>query len=300
MTADNKPTIPDRLGRLSDAVANKVLTPSVVNGAPLPQATLASNSTALVDDSPRWYTEEVRTLVEEAMERFASERPTASDAWLAPRLHYTLRLTRSEATDSGLWNFIALRVAPDFVRWRWGQEKNGRMVVRQAARFSGRWDIQCFSRLWWAAELFRDGEDYRPVSAACGNQDVLNTALRLDMNHHRPSAQALVELLDKGIVRTGRDVNGLVKAAGAAGSTLVYEVIAPDEPRDYEALQQWIESVESDPVWNPNTLPQGPVDGSVPFRSVQQLTNWFEKLFETAPIRGSETEDTAEPESVSP
>ncbi|MFD3310955.1 DUF6339 family protein [Streptomyces sp. NPDC058694] len=294
MTEDSKFDIPETLGRLSDSVASKVLTPSVVNGSPLPQTTLISNSTAPPDDSARWNAEEVRALAEEAMERFAKERPTASDAWLAPRLHYTLRLTRAEATDSGLWNFIALRVAPDYVRWRWGQEKDGRAVVGQAARFSGRWDIQCFSRLWWAAELFRDGEDYRPVVAASSNQDVLNTALRLDMNHHRPSAQALVELLEKGTVRTGRDVNGLVKAAGAAGSTLIYEVIAPDEPRDYDALQQWIDAAESDPVWNPNSLPQGPVDGSVPFRSVQRLAEWFENLFETAPVRGKGTEEATD------
>ncbi|MFJ3229507.1 DUF6339 family protein [Streptomyces sp. NPDC086787] len=292
--------VPEKMGRIPDSVANKVLTPSVVNGAPLPQATLISNSVDPLDDSPRWSTDELRSLVDEAMERFASERPTVSDAWLAPRLHYTLRLTRAEAADSSLWNFIALRVAPDYVRWRWGQEKNGRVAVGQAARFSGRWDIQCFSRLWWAAELFRDGEDYRPVVTACSNQDVLNTALRLDMNNHRPTAQALIELLEKGMVRTGRDVNGLVKAAGSAGSTLVYEVIAPDEPRDYEALRQWIESVESDPVWNPTSLPQGPVDGSVPFRSVQRLTDWFERLFETAPVRGKEPGEEDDERSISP
>lgn len=300
MTTGNKFEILERLGRIPDSVAAKVLTPSVVNGAPLPQTILTSNSTEPIDDSPRWNAHELRALLEEAKGRFMSERPTASDAWLAPRLHYTLRMTRAEATDSGVWNFIALRVAPDYVRWRWGQDKDGRAAVGQAARFSGRWDIQCFSRLWWAAELFRDGEDYRPVVTACSNQDVLNTALRLDMNHHRPTAQALVELLEKGTIRTGRDVNGLVKAAGAAGSTLVYEVIANDEPRDYEALQQWIESVESDPVWNPNTLPQGPVDGSVPHRSVQRLTKWFEQLFETAPIRGKEVGEETERKAVSP
>ncbi|GAA3303438.1 hypothetical protein GCM10020295_52020 [Streptomyces cinereospinus] len=269
-------------------MAAKVLTPGVVTGAPLPQAVLTSNSTAPLDNSSRWNAEEVRALLDEAMERFETERPTASDAWLAPRFHYTLRMTRAEATDTGIWNFIALRVAPDFVRWRWGHEKDGRMVVGQAARFSGRWDIQCFSRLWWAAELFRDGEDYRPVVVACGNQDVLNTALRLDMTNHRPTAQAFVKLLEKGTIRTGREVNGLVKAAATAGSTLVYEVVAPDEPRDYEALRQWIETVDSDPLWNPHNLPQGPVDGSVPLGSVQRLTEWFEHLFETAPVRGRE------------
>ncbi|MFK8847572.1 DUF6339 family protein [Streptomyces sp. Ac-502] len=287
----SSPEVPDKLGRLSDSVANKVLTPSVVKGAPLPQAVLANGTEDVFDDSPRWDTAELRSLFDEVLERFEGQRPTLSDAWLAPRLHSTLRMTRAEATESGMWNFIALRVAPDYIRWRWGRVESGRMVVGQAARFSGRWDIQGVSRLWWAAELFRNSDNYEPVVVSCANQDVLNTALRLEMNNHRPSAQALVRLLKKGVVRTGRDVNGLVKAAGAAGSTLVYEALAPDEPRDHEAVREWIHAAETDLLWSPSSLPEGPRDGDVPDRSTEKLTTWFERLFATAPVRGKKASD---------
>ncbi|UNO44018.1 hypothetical protein KGS77_18465 [Streptomyces sp. MST-110588] len=269
----------------------------MVRGAPLPQAALINGSVDAFDESPRWKVEELRALLDEVLERFEGERPTASDAWLAPRLHSTVRLFRAEAADSALWNFIALRVGPDYVRWRWGKKsQGGRTVVGQAARFSGRWDIQAFSRLWWAAELFRDGDEYAPVVVACGNQDVLNTALRLDMNHHRPSAQALVRLLETEVVRTGRDVNGLVKAAGAAGSTLVYEALAADEPRDHEAVRAWIDAVESDLLWSPGGLPRGPADGKAPNHSVEKLTEWFANLFATAPVRGRELGESDEEE----
>ncbi|MET9292722.1 DUF6339 family protein [Streptomyces sp. NPDC003077] len=277
--------VPERLGKLSDSVANKVLTPSVMKGAALPQSTLVNGSTAAPDESSRWHTTELRALIEEAMERFAGERTTLSDSWLAPRLHSTLRLTRVEATETALWNFISLRVGPDYVRWRWGREKDGAVVVGQSARFSGRWDIQAFSRLWWAAELFRDGDNYEPVLTACANQDVMNTALRLEMMRHRPAAQAVVKLLDNQVINTGRDVNGLLKAAGAAGSTLVYEALAPDEPRDHEALRNWIAAAESDALWSAG-MPQGPSDGRVPPRSVRRLAEQFEELFATAPVRG--------------
>lgn len=295
MTTERKPELPEILGRISDSVATKVLTPGVVNdGAPLPHTLLIKNSDSPIDGSPRWNASDLRHLLEDTMERFHGKRPTFSDSWLAPRLHYTLRLTRAEATDSGLWNFIALRVAPDFVRWRWGREREGRIAVGQVARFSGRWDIQCFSRLWWAAELFRDGEDYRPAAKACSNQDILNTVIRLDMINHRPTAQALIELLDGDLIRTGRDVNGLAAVANAAGSTLVYEAIGPDEPRDYEALQDWIRAIATDPTYSQNQLPQGPVDGSVPYRSVERLTEWFRVLFETAPVRGKTVKEEEE------
>ncbi|MFJ2675219.1 DUF6339 family protein [Streptomyces sp. NPDC087525] len=233
----------------------------------------------------RWEAGPVRELLTETMQRFAEVAPTTSDAWLAPRLHYILRLTKAEASDTGLWNFLGLCLAPDFVRWRWGRGENGR-EVGQAARFSGRWDIQCFSRLWWAAELFRDGKNYGPVELACGNQDILNTVMRQEMIQHRPAAQALLRLQYRTVVRTGRDVNAAASVANAAAATLVYEALAPDELQDSEALRQWIAAAGDAPEIQYDTLPQGPSDGSVPHRSAETLTAWFEKLFADAPVRG--------------
>ncbi|MFJ7255407.1 DUF6339 family protein [Streptomyces sp. NPDC098085] len=240
-----------------------------------------------IDDSKRWDAGPLRELFAEAMRRFAEAVPTASDAWLAPRLHCTLRLTRAEASDTSLWNFIGLCLAPDFVQWRWGRGESGR-EVGQAARFSGRWDIQCFSRLWWAAELFRDGKNYGPVELACGNQDILNTVLRTEIIQHRPTAQALLRLQFRNVIRTGRDVNAAVSVANAAGVTLVYEALAPDELQDADALQDWILAAGEGPEIQYDTLPQGPCDGSVPNGSAETLTACFETLFADAPVRGKD------------
>ncbi|MER5482756.1 DUF6339 family protein [Streptomyces sp. NPDC002812] len=287
--------IPDnRLGRLSDIAAAKVLSRAVVEeGAAIPQARLREQVEYWFPDERRWSSTELTALLEHATDRFAGERATAMDAWLAPRLHSTLRLTRAEATDNQLWNHLGLQVGPALVRARWGKPNgNERLKVGQAARFSGRWDIQCFSRLWWMAELFRDGDDYSPVVSAAGNQDVINTALRQDMMNHRPAAQALIRLAEKGVVRTGRDINGLVKAARLAGSTVIYEVIAPDAPtdRDHDALRAWIQS-KTDTYWELEKLAPGPLDGRVDEASVQRLAQWFEELFRTAPVRGKELDD---------
>ncbi|WP_353942806.1 DUF6339 family protein [Streptomyces sp. HUAS MG91] len=277
---------PDKIGRISDSVANKAVTRNLLDGGPLPIEMLVRGSTETTDESPRWEAAELRGLLEEAMSRFRDDKPSASDAWLAPRLHYTLRLTRAEAVDTTLWNFIALRVAPDFVRWRWGKVKDGRLVVSQAARFSGPWYKQSFSLLWWAAEIFRDGEDYRPVESACRNQDVLNTALRLNICHHRPTAQAMVELIEDGTIRTGRELNGLVRAVTTADSTLVYERLGPDQPRDHSIHQEWVETGHLDSVYDPERIPTGPMDGSVPYRSVEELSKLYKELFKGAHVRG--------------
>ncbi|WP_329387280.1 DUF6339 family protein [Streptomyces sp. NBC_01716] len=277
---------PSRIGRLPDLVAARAITPGVLQGyEKLSFASFKEKVEDPVDNTARWDTEPVRELLVEARRRFADSAPTASDAWLAPRLHYTLRLTRSEASDSGSWNFLALCVAPEFVHWRWAGGKNGK-GVGQAARFAGRWDLQCFSRLWWAAELFRDGSNYGPVEVACGNQDILNTVLRQEMIQHRPAAQALLRLQRGRVVRTGRDVNAAASAANAAAATLVYEAMAPDELQDSDALREWVLAAGDDASIQYETLPQGPGDGSVPHRSAEILAEWFEKLFKDAPVRG--------------
>lgn len=285
MSAVEDLLIPEKIGRLPDSVAARAITPRVLQGfETLSISSFKEKIEDPVDDTARWDAGPVRELLVEARQRFGGASPTAGDAWLAPRLHYTLRLTRAEASDTSVWNFLALCLAPDFVQWRWGRGESGR-EVGQAARFSGRWDLQCFSRLWWAAELFRDGRNYGPAELACTNQDILNTVMRQEMTQHRPAAQALLRL-HRGTARTGRDVNAAAAVANAAGATLVYEAMAPDELQDAEALQEWIRAAGADPAVQYDTLPQGPNDGSVPSRSADILTTWFEKLFADAPVRG--------------
>ncbi|MBB4901067.1 hypothetical protein FHS37_005147 [Streptomyces griseostramineus] len=248
---------------------------------------LAKVAEPLPEDDARWWVEPIRSLVEDAMFEFRNER-TKADAWLAPRLHATLRLTRREAADKRLWNHLALAVAPDYVVWRHLSESAQRVA---AERFRGPSDRQCFSRLWWAAEIFRNGPDYGPVETACGNQDLIHTVLRLGLLDHRPTAQAVVRLLQDGKITTGREVNGLSVAINAAGATLIYDVLAPDEPRDPARLRDWIAEAETAPPVSRHDLPEGPDEDPVPEESLAALTDYFADLFETAPVRGRKSED---------
>ncbi|WP_431036340.1 DUF6339 family protein [Streptomyces sp. P6-2-1] len=274
-----------RLGRLPDAVAARVVTPAVLRGLePVPSAMLLGRAEPVGDGGARWAAEPVAELLKEAEARFGGRRPTESDAWLAPRLHWTLRLTRAEAADSGLWNFLALCLRPEYVLWRWGGKDGS---VGQIARFTGPWATQALSRLWWAAELFRDGDNYAPVELACSDQDILNTTLRFRMIQHRPAAQALLRLRARGTVGTGRDTNAAVKAANAA-TMLVNEALAPDEPPDSEAYAEWLEEAGEGVVRYDNVLPRGPRDGRVRDASVEALTDWFGELFAYAAVRGKE------------
>ncbi|WP_127360890.1 DUF6339 family protein [Actinacidiphila soli] len=294
--------IPDRLAHLPGAAASKHLTRGVLTGQEQPpRVALLRASAPIADQSARWECAPLRELLEEAMRRFADSRSRA-DAWLAPRLHATLRMSRNEAADPAIWNFLALVAAPDYVIWRHrspAEARNGEPGSVSPVRFTGPHYNQAFARLWWAAELFRNGENYRPAEIACGNQDVLNTALRLDAIDHRPTALAMVRVLEglsaSGASRLGDRVNALCSAVNAAGSTLMYDVIAADELPDQDGLRDWIEGADSAPAVPWDRLPDGPDDGTAPRDSVETLTRLFDKFQAEAPLRIRKWQPADEP-----
>ncbi|MEV6231038.1 DUF6339 family protein [Saccharopolyspora shandongensis] len=278
------------LGSLPGTEVSKHLTAELLAGQTYPPPEAIDAVVTWLSDHERHQADELRALIEETMERFSGAR-TASDAWLAPRLHASLRLTRREAADAGIWNYLALRLAPDYVLWRFPPRKAKETSEDQvnAARFVGQYHTQSFARLWWAAELFRDGPNYRPVEIFCGNQDMLGTTLRLDIALHRATAQALTQLLARGIVHTGREVNALAKAVNAAGTTLLFEALAETAPSDAGAYRDWVDRVGVHIPYE--RLPEGPPDGSVPPESIERLLALFETLFKEAPVRGKDNSD---------
>ncbi|MFH9299072.1 DUF6339 family protein [Streptomyces sp. NPDC017520] len=286
---DKPNLLPERLALLADLNAAQYLTDGLLSGKEDAQAIALNKVTEPLphDGESRAELAPVRDLIDDAMYKFRDDRPTSADAWLAPRLHATLRLTRREAADRRIWNYLALGVAPDYVVWRHLPATSEDAPAKVASRrFRGPAYTQAFARLWWAAELFRDGPDYGPVVTVCSNQDMLNTALRVDVIDHRPTAQATVRLMERGTVRTGREVNALVAAINASAATLVYDVIAPDAERDGRPLREWIEAAESAPAVPRRELPVGPYEERTPERSVGVLVDHFAELFAEAPVRG--------------
>ncbi|MFE1012398.1 DUF6339 family protein [Streptomyces sp. NPDC058794] len=277
--------LPEYLARLADENAARFITDGLLSGKDNVPAIALNQATEPLPESPRMRLRAVRDLIDDAMYIYRDDRPTHADSWLAPRLHAILRLTREEAADAALWNYMALGVAPDFVVWRHLSESKKSVNARY---FKGPHHKQAFARLWWSAELFRNGPDYEPVVIACGNQDMLNTVLRLDVIDHRPTAQALVRMLRQDVVRTGREANALGKAVNAAAATLMYDVIAPDTERDADAVRRWIDEGEEGHSVHHRPLPLGPTEEPAPEMSVERLTTLFTELFADAQVRGKE------------
>ena len=116
--------------------------------------------------------------------RWTDEHPELSDSWLAPRVHSALRLTRAEASDRGTWHWLAVGRHSWYVEFRW----TGKEGVNDA-RWLGPIHKQALARLWWGAELFRNGPDYAPVQALFARQDLPNSYLHRGV-HTMPSTCA--------------------------------------------------------------------------------------------------------------
>lgn len=225
-------------------------------------------------------------VLDEAIARFPGAK-AASDAWLGPRLHATLRLTRAEAAIPGVWTWLGVGVGANYIRWRWAPK-------RDTSRFVGASYLQGIARLWWMAELFRNGSDYAPAVAALKNGDIAQNFLRMDIAHHRPTCQGFMLIPSRrrpGESLTGREANALAKAANCAATTFVYEALAPDVALDADARRQWIQGEPDFADVVADTLIAGPDDPEVPPASVAAMTDILTTVFADAPIRNEPTPD---------
>jgi Family of unknown function (DUF6339) len=224
--------------------------------------------------------------IEEAMRRFPDHKEE-SDAWLAPRVHSLLRLTRREAADRGPWSYLAVVEFPEYVRWRWGTTLE---------RFTGTDVNQALSRLWWGAELTRNGSDYSLVETSFEAQDIPNTWFRLKAFHHRPAAIAAMRVIadlrgskdaaGQSVKRT-RKINLLSTAFNTELTTLVLDAIAPYGGVDAEALQEWIEG-EPDETLVMDELPEGPPEEALEEELVVAVEAELRRIAETAKLLGDD------------
>ncbi len=99
--------------------------------------------------------DEFDSLISEQMAA-GDKTETQYDAAMAVRLHQSLPMSRRQAADRNMWAWLGVLHAPDFVARRWSPKEG----VRSANRFMGDRVRQTYSRLWWAAELSRDTDDY--------------------------------------------------------------------------------------------------------------------------------------------
>jgi hypothetical protein len=107
------------------------------------------------------------------------------DRWLAPRLHCALRISRATASDDGFWAWLAMQnVALVEARFK----KNAGKV--HPWRYRGVWSRNALGRLWWGAEMTRNGPDYSATDACFTRTRTAQFALELMYSWDRAAAIA--------------------------------------------------------------------------------------------------------------
>jgi hypothetical protein len=184
----------------------------------------------------------------------------SSDRWLSPRLHHALRLSRREASNPGVWRFLAYVGEPSYVRSRWSQNGDG----PARGRYEGDIHKQAFARLWWGAELFRNGASYDGVEHLFANQDLPNSCLHRPFVRLRPFAVGLIDelvLRGRGTVPASDVINDV-----ARNINLVMGAVLPEAGLAWTAgvtpeYLQWMATIP-EPV--SGELPSGPPEPPVP------------------------------------
>lgn len=113
----------------------------------------------------------------------------------AEAIHRSLPLSRREATDVGVFRFLAVAWRPDFVRLRW---KNRSWPVSRARfwRSGTRPDSNVFARLWWIAELSRDGARYDVTKRLLSRQPLANNLFVRQLCWYPPAVRAYLRAFE--------------------------------------------------------------------------------------------------------
>lgn len=145
----------------------------------------------------------------------------------APAVHRALPLTRREASQPGIWRFLAVVHRPDLVRHRWAADRWATTRTRYWTP-GMRHDSNMFSRLWWIAELTRDGDDYALTERAFSRQTLAIQVFIRRYAWHRDAVAALLDVLDDA---TPRVIERVTRNLLGALGTLVLEALTPADLR---------------------------------------------------------------------
>jgi hypothetical protein len=144
---------------------------------------------------------------------------SAIDAVAAPAIRLALPLSRREASHAAAWRYLAVVRFPELVRHRFEMRSWSTMRTRFWAPGT-RPDSNTLSRLWWIAELTRDGDDYELTGRVFARQTLATNIFIREFSFYRPAVEAFVDVLGEAVPD---DIERVVPRFRAALSTLILE-----------------------------------------------------------------------------
>lgn len=148
------------------------------------------------------------------------------DQIAGPLIHRALPLRRREASQPGIWRYLAMVCFPELVRHRW--EVQSWPTTRSRYWSLGtRHDSNAFSRLWWISEVTRDGDSYQLTEEVLAKQQLAIQIFVRKFSSYRPSVAAFVQVMRDPTL----DVERVAKELNGRLSTLVLESLGEEELR---------------------------------------------------------------------
>jgi hypothetical protein len=203
------------------------------------------------------------------------------DAWLAPRLHAAMRIPRRLAGDKRFWAWVAIERANSYVVRRW--TSRAQEPVRPW-RYTGDLLRNTISRLWWGAEMTRNGSDYSHVPLVFRRTRTAQWALELLYSQYRPAAIAFTRIAEAGEPLSDDEMNGLSKRINVLLSLNSLESRGAYQGRQDEPGPEWYRRLPSLEELLSRELPTGPETETVPEPVIQSLEGWFRDLVEGGPL----------------
>jgi hypothetical protein len=204
----------------------------------------------------------------------------AMDAWLAPRLHSAIRIDRRTAADHRFWAWLAMQNAT-YIRARFARP-DGKPFRNW--RYTGDLLRNGLSRLWWGAEMTRNGCSYVDVERCFGGVRTAQFALELRYSWSRAAAIAFARVVE------GADGSPRLSDREKKKLSTTLRVILALRALEASALEEIDDSEEFDSEWASH-MPsfaqlrdsateelRGPTTGVVSEQRVLELSEWFRQL----------------------
>lgn len=129
-----------------------------------------------------------------AIQRKLPRNKSDVDRELAVDLHRSLPLRRREAADPGVWRYLAVVAAPEFIRRRWSADED--TFRSRFWRPGARPDSNYYSRLWWIAELTTGPDrDYTRTRKALAFQALATAIFVRGFSQYFPAVKAFIDIL---------------------------------------------------------------------------------------------------------
>lgn len=180
-------------------------------------------------------------LLNAGLKRLGSESLSALDAYFAPRLHAALRLPRRWAAREDLWAWVASVPMKKFMTRRWPIKEEGSAWRYKSSQL---WR-HGVARLWWAAEILRDGPDYSLVQHAVSEVYSFQFISELKYSHHKECARAFARIHEDKRMSgdQSRELSKLLNVY--LKSTALEHLDYADEQAECSSDKVWLQKVPS-------------------------------------------------------